>query len=115
MLQKNISEIVGLDGMTPEEQAVFLSDVGNIIIESSVMRLLSEMNDEQVNALNHFIETDPEPDVLMDHLIKHHKSFQNILDEETVAFKEECITVLGKGALEEIKSKSGSKKMPVGV
>ncbi len=100
-LQTDLSPILGLDALNEEERAVFLADVGALIIEASLLRLVAGLTADQEASLNHYLETDPAPEVLMDYLIKHHKDFEKIIDEEVAAFREEAIAVLGKGALEE--------------
>lgn len=100
-VQQDIHKILGLESLSGEEQAVFLADVGELIIESALLRLVADMSPDQEASINHYLETNPEPQVFMEHLLKHHASFATILEEEVTAFKEECIAVMGRGAMKE--------------
>lgn len=96
LLQQNIAPILGLDLLSEEEQAVFLMDIGDLIVESSLLRLVAELNPDQEAALNHYLETEPTPEILVEHLLSHHKNFSTILEEEIIAFKEEALAIFGK-------------------
>lgn len=102
LIQQDIRSLLGLEGLSQDEQEVFLAQIGELIIESAVLRLVETMTDEQEVAFNYFLDTDPDPETLMQHLVTHHKSFPQILEDEAIAFKEEAVSVLGKGALKEV-------------
>lgn len=93
-LQKDISKLVGLDSLTPAEQEAFLSEVGEVVLESALLRLVAGLTEEQGLALDHYLEDEPGVDVLMKHLVDHYPQFEEILKEEVVAFKEEVSAVL---------------------
>ena len=96
LLQQNIAPLLGINQLSPDEQAVFLSDIGDLILESALLRLIADLNTDQESSLSHYLETEPQPEVLMEYLFTHHKSFEQILEEEIIAFKEEAVTIFGK-------------------
>lgn len=95
LLTKDISELIGLPDLSEDEQAMILNKVGATIIDSVILRMSAELTDEQQEALEQYLETNPEPEVLLEHLSKHYQIFNQILEEEIKAFKEEAIAVLG--------------------
>lgn len=95
LLTKDISELIGLNELKEEEQVMLLSSIGATIMDAVIMRLSAELSAEKQEALEQYLDTDPEPEVLLDHLSKHYQSFNQILNEEIAAFKEETLTVLG--------------------
>jgi hypothetical protein len=95
LLQQNIAPILGIDKLPEDEQAVFLMDIGDLIVESALLRLVVDLDENQEAALNQYLETEPQPEVLMEYLLSHHKNFSQILEEEIVAFKEEAIQIFG--------------------
>ncbi len=99
--QEDMTKLLGLEALTEEEQAQFLAQVGELIIESAFLRLAAELTPDQEAALNHYLETDPEPTVFMEYLLTHHAAFEKMLEEEIASFKEECVAVMGRGALRE--------------
>lgn len=100
-LQQDMSQLLGLETLSEVEQAAFLAQVGELVIESALLRLVADLNSDQEAAINHYLETNPEPEVFMEYLVKHHATFEKILEEEVIAFREECVAVLGRGALRE--------------
>jgi len=96
ILKKDIIKTLGLDGLSDQEQASFLSNVGDIVLESSLLRLVESFDKQQEEALKYYMDTNPSSDVLMEHLLEHYKSFEIILEEEIIAFKEEALAILGE-------------------
>lgn len=99
VLQKDITKELGLDGLTDEEKVVFLNNIGDTVLEAALLRLVASLTADQQQALEQFLETEPEPEVLLQHLLEHHKDFESMLEAEIVAFKEEALTVLGEAKL----------------
>ena len=102
LLQENIITALGLDELSVEEQSAFLSEVGDVIFQTSLVRLVSELTEEQQQALEAYIDTEPEPDILLAHLLEHYESFKKILQEAVLEFKEDALAVLEKKETEEI-------------
>lgn len=98
LLQQDITDSLGLLALSDEEKVVFLSEIGDVVLESALIRLAEELSPDQELALEQFLDTNPEPDTLMNHLLTHHQNFESILTEEIIAFKEEAIAVLGEGS-----------------
>lgn len=98
LLQQDITGTLGLNGLTDDEKIVFLSEIGDVVLESTLIRLAEDLSPDQELALEQFLDTEPEPDTLMNHLLQHHQNFEQILEEEIIAFKEEALAVLGEGS-----------------
>ena len=95
VIQKDISEAVGLSGLSDDEKVVFLANIGDVVLDASFLRLVADLSEDQQEALQQFLETEPTPENLMKHLLEHHQQFETILEEEIAAFKEEALTVVG--------------------
>lgn len=94
ILQENIAQVLGIDTLSPEEQAAFLSEVGDVIFQTSILRLVTDLLPEQQEALEAYLDTEPEPEVLLAHLIEHYKEFSSILEASVIEFKEDALAVL---------------------
>ncbi len=90
LVQQNIAELLGVSSLSLYEQEVFLTNVGELILESAVIRLVIDLTDEEETALSHYLETEPQSEVLVEHLIEHHSAFKTILKQEAQIFTKEA-------------------------
>jgi hypothetical protein len=104
LIQQDLTKLLGLDAMVPEERAIFLANIGELILESALLRLSTELTHEQAVALDYYLETNPSPEMIIDYLQKHHSKFETYLEMEAQAFREEAIAVLGRSALMEVRT-----------
>ena len=95
ILEQDISKILGMDSLPEEEKLALLKEIGGVVMESSLLRLTSELTDEQAGALEQYLETEPEAEALIKHLLEHHTNFETIMQEEMAVLEEETIAVLG--------------------
>lgn len=102
ILQQNIVRILGIDQLPLEEQAAFLAEIGDVVFQSSLLRLVSTLSDEQQTALEQYLDTEPEPDVLLQYLLETYSDFENILETVVTEFKEDAVAVLEKQSKEDI-------------
>jgi len=103
ILQQNIAHIFGIETLSIEEQAAFLAEVGDVIFQTALVRLVSDLTDEQQRALEDYLDTEPEPEILLAHLLEHYSDFSTILETAVIEFKEDAVAVLEKKEAEEIK------------
>lgn len=92
---KNLEELFDLSGMPADEQAVLLSDIGSLILESSVLRFLSESDEDTAEHFSHMVDAYADKDDLHVILAQAFPAFAVILDEEAEAFREDAARVLG--------------------
>ncbi len=91
---KDIIGLLGLELMSESEQTEIITDIGDLVMESVLLRLVAEMSKEQQEALDQFMESDPTSETLMNHLASHYSSFTTIWDEEVKAFRRDALSVL---------------------
>lgn len=104
LIQQDLTKLLGLEAMAPEEQAIFLANIGELILESALLRLSAELTHEQAVALDYYLETNPSPEMIIQYLQKHHQKFEQYLEMEATAFREEAVSVLGRSALMEVRT-----------
>jgi hypothetical protein len=96
ILEKNIIDVLGLESLPDEERFVFLAQIADAVMESTLLRLVAGLNEDQQESLEHYLSTDPKPEVMMEHFATHYKAFETIFQEEVIAFKEEAVALLGE-------------------
>jgi len=92
----NLEELFHLAEMSPEEQALLLADIGGLIMESSVLRFLSESDEDTAEHFSHMVDVYADKDDLHVILSEAFPMFKAVLEEEADAFREDALKVLGK-------------------
>ena len=96
LLQSDIAIALGINELTPEAQAAFLAEVGDVILETSLVRFSAILSEPQHIALQEYLETEPEPDVLLRHLLEHYEEFADILAAVSEEFKTDALETFKK-------------------
>lgn len=95
ILQESIIKTLGLDGLSDEEKVLFLDQLGTIVLETALLRLVESLSDERVSSLNYYLDTEPTTDALMERLLNHYPDFSQILEKTITELKEDMKAVLG--------------------
>lgn len=95
-VDKNIVELLGINALAPQEQSLFLEEVGSVILDGVMLRLASLLTDSEIDALSQYLETQPEPQILLGHIIEHYSGAEAILEDVVSEFKEDAQAVLEK-------------------
>lgn len=96
ILDKDIRDLIGLDGLSTDEQAKLLDDIGAVIMEGAVLQYLAEHSAEEGAAFERFVADNAEDDELIPKLLEAHPDFATALESEMVAFKTDAVAVLGE-------------------
>lgn len=98
LLQQNIVSLFGLNTLLEDEQSFFLSQIGEVVLETTLVRLVCMLTDDENYALTQYLESEPSADMLLQHLFGHYKATQDILEEVAIEFKEDALAVLSKAS-----------------
>ncbi len=91
---KNMATIMGLVHLSPSEQEIFVDEFGEMALETTLVRLVHVLTSEQVAALTEFVETKPEPHILLGHIFTHYSDAESILKEVITEIQEDARDVL---------------------
>lgn len=94
ILEQDISKLLGIDDMPEAEQALFLNDVGSLLLEGALMKFVLTLTDKEQAELDAWIEEPPSEQLLPD-LLKKFPKFEEFLTEEIKNFKADAIRILG--------------------
>ena len=75
-----------------------IEEIGDMVLEAAVLRLVAELTPEQMEALDQFLETEPKPEVFVNHLVTHHQTFATLIAEEAERFRQDAVEVFGEHA-----------------
>ena len=93
-IQKNIADLFHFSEMSEDEKMVFLADLGGLILESSVLRFITESDESTGEYFSHMLEAYADKDGLHLILSDAFPMFKVILEEETEAFRTDALKVL---------------------
>lgn len=96
MLDQKLVEAFGIDLLPLEEQAAFLSEVGDAVFQTSLIQLFSQLTEEEQAPLEVFLASEPEPDVLLAHLLQNYAAFSSILEATVYSYKENAQKALAE-------------------
>ena len=65
---EDILTSLGLEDLSEEEQQTLLLDIQSLIFKGTMVRILEKMNDEEKEAFNAFLESDPSEDEMMSYM-----------------------------------------------
>ncbi len=93
-LSNRLTKNFHLEQMTDKQKESFLVRVGNIIIESSISRLLLELSESEIEKIEEYLDNEKEADIFV-YLTENFQKFGDILEEEIVGFQEDSDDVIG--------------------
>ena len=93
-LQSKMTELLGLEAMNEAEQANMLLQIGDSVIESTLIRFLRELDDKQTEAVEYYLEDQSNGQITFTHLFESYPRFKEIFEEEVRALKDEAELLL---------------------
>ena len=68
---QDILEALGVQDLTEEEQQTMLLDLQSLLFRGSIIRMLEQMDEQQKNAFNEYLEGNPSEENMMAYLEKN--------------------------------------------
>lgn len=96
ILERDLSALFGLNEMSDEEKVALLDDIGSVVLESAILRLVAGMDEGEAAAFDTFVESHSGSETFIEDTIKTYPSLEALITEEVVAFKEDATKVLGE-------------------
>lgn len=94
LLEKDISELIGINDAPAAERDDMLVRIGELILEAVILRVIADLSEENTAALEAYLQTDPEPEALLLKLEEFSPNIDTLFGEEVLAFKRECVAVM---------------------
>lgn len=94
-IRNNIIALFGIDKMPEDKQEEAINQVGQLIFQSVLMRILPGMSEEDLNTYEKMLEDQVDPEKLFEFFIEKEPNFMQIVAEESEKFAKESEEVLG--------------------
>lgn len=95
-LETDIGEVLGLEALSEEERTELFARLANGVMLSTITRLVQQLTDEQASALEYYLESESDQQVVMQHMQATYPSFNEIFLEEVLEMKQSIVTMLGE-------------------
>jgi len=85
-LTKEQMQELGIAEYTPGEREVFYAKIGKIVFDSALLHLIETLNEEQLYALNHAIDSLDSFEAVVAYLQNTYPKFATFIEEEQGVF-----------------------------
>lgn len=92
---EHIAKILGVQDMNVQQQEAFFAKVGDILIESSMMRLLQTLTEEEMLKINIDLDEKENDDDPFTYLLNTFPQFEGIVRQEVSALQTEIVEIMG--------------------
>lgn len=82
---------LGIQDFTPGEREAFYAKIGKIVFDHALLKVISKLDDDQLHALNHAIDSLDSFDAVVDYLQKTYPQFRFYLEEAQDHFVDEML------------------------
>lgn len=89
LLQTDVTKALGLDDATPEERETILAEVGELILQSALQRLLLTLDETAAGSLAELLSREVEQETILQEVFTEHPELATLLEEEAQAFRDE--------------------------
>jgi len=94
-IQNNLEDLFHFSDMSEEERVTFLANIGSLVLESAILRFLTESDEDTADHFSHMVDTYADKNDLPAILAASFPLFGAILEEETESFRSDVKKVLG--------------------
>lgn len=95
ILSKNIIDILGIGALSEEKQEKIFLEVGQIIFQGVLIRVIDSLGDEDKDQLSMMLNKNKSADDVAGFLQQKIPDFENILQEEIIKFKNDSLDLMG--------------------
>jgi hypothetical protein len=92
--EQDLGTLLGLADLEPAEQEIMLARIGELVMESVMIRAMSEMTDEEAETVSKEVAACTDAASIAETLAKHIPNIDDLIIEESNAFREECVDLL---------------------
>lgn len=95
LLKKDISKLFALDSADKEEQQALIDEIGEVVLDTALMRFIKTLDEKSTSALEYYVDTKPTMEMLLTHLFENYPDFEHALEEAILEVKQDAEDVLG--------------------
>lgn len=82
-----IVKAFNLESLSPEKQLTYVLAIADQAFDRSIPKILSDLTEEQMQQYDDYLETNPNPEDMIDYLSKLTPKFGDIVNQELMEIK----------------------------
>lgn len=98
ILEENLVKTLRLDLLPAPKQAKVLEDIGAILYQRILMRVLENMDDKTKDEFDALLGSNPKEDAMAGFLQSKVSNFNDLVLDEVAKFKESALAIVAKAA-----------------
>jgi succinate dehydrogenase flavin-adding protein (antitoxin of CptAB toxin-antitoxin module) len=95
-IKDNIVSALNIENLPKAEQEKRLADIGSIIFQNVLMRVLEKMPEKQQDEFEKMLDSNANPEEIFEFLNKNTKDFQKVITEEALKFKDNTENIMSQ-------------------
>ncbi|MEK7564565.1 MAG: DUF5663 domain-containing protein [Patescibacteria group bacterium] len=95
-IQKNITDVFDFSHLPPEEQEKKILDIGSIIYQNVLMRVMETIPEEVQDEFEKILDNNAQPEEIFNFLNSKVDNFEKIIEEEALKFKDHTNDIMGQ-------------------
>lgn len=92
--EKDLSELLGIDALSEEEQVDFIASIGTTLFQSALLTFTLSLDGGEREAFDDFLANAGEGEELMENIIMQYPAFSEELNAEITRFRMEASKML---------------------
>ncbi len=98
-LEQDLSVILGINDLPEAEQALFLNDIGALMLEGALLKFLVVLSESDQEALLSWMEQEIASEKILPDLIAKYPQFESFLVEEIHLFKTDAMRIMSTSSV----------------
>ncbi len=95
-IRKDIISSFGIDKLSEDKREEAIMQIGKIIFQGTLMRVLPLLEEEQVDRYNELMDTKPDPIKVMEFFLEEVPTFMEILADESESLRKKSQSLIDK-------------------
>ncbi len=95
-IKNNIANVLNIDNLPEADQEKILADIGSVIFQNVLMRVLEKMSEKDQNSFEKLLDQNGTPEEIFNFLNSKTKNLSEIIEEEATKFKDSATNIMSQ-------------------
>jgi len=95
-IKNNIANVLNIDNLPEADQEKILADIGSVIFQNVLMRVLEKMSEKDQNSFEKLLDQNGTQEEIFNFLNSKTKNLSEIIEEEATKFKDSATNIMSQ-------------------